>query len=93
MPRRAAGGNRARIEAALSPSLRAALRELRTLFGLGAHWEDSPLGPPFEFAAAILRAGELVAAGMAPTAALDKAAGELGLSHDTIRSRARRWSK
>jgi hypothetical protein len=92
MAKRAAPGNRDRLEAALSPTLLAALEEMRVLFDVW-DWQETPLAPGFQFAAAVLRAAELVGDGMAATAALDMAATELGLSHDTVRSWARRWSK
>ena len=93
MPKRAAPGDRARIEAALSPVLRAALEELRELFDLPDWQAVIPIGQVFQTAAAILRMAEHIRGGMAPTAALDRAADELGIERETIRYRARAWSE
>lgn len=88
--KRAAPGRRDRIEAALSPDLRAALGELCQLLKV-RDWQLTPLGPPFQAAAAVLFAAELVRDGMAPTAALEYAAAHLDLEPETLRSWARRW--
>lgn len=91
MPRRASPGDRDRIEAALSPSLRAALHELRELLDI-RDWQRSGLAAPFQTAAVVQRASEMVRGGAAPTEALLAAASELDLEPDTVKSRARRWS-
>jgi hypothetical protein len=97
MARRAAPGRRDRLEAVLAgavlpdPTLRGALEFMRELLDLH-DWQETPLAPPFQTAAAVLRAGELVAGGVAPTAALDIAAVELDLNPETLRSRVARWS-
>jgi hypothetical protein len=91
MPRRGAIGNRAAIEAALSPSLLAALEELRIL--LDVHdWRRTPLAPPFQAAACILEGARLVREGHAPGEALHVAADRLGLERETVRSWCRRWT-
>lgn len=92
MPRRAAAGNRAAIEAALSPSMLAALEELRELLDI-ADWQRSGLAAPFQTAAVIRRAEAMVRGGAAPGEAVLAAAGELGLEPDTLKSRVRRWSE
>ena len=91
MPRRAAPGHRAKLEEALSPSLRAALEEMRVLFDV-VDWRQTPLGPPFQAAAAILEAARLRRGGMSATKALHVAACRLGVEADTVRSWATRWS-
>jgi hypothetical protein len=91
VPRRAAPGNRAALEAALTPSLLAALEELRELLDLH-DWRRTPLAPPFQAAAAVLEAARLVREGYAPGDALHVAADRLGLERETVRSWARRWT-
>jgi hypothetical protein len=91
MPKRAEPGERERLEAALTPSLRAALHELRELLDVW-DWQASPLAAPFQQAAAILEAVRVVdTRAAAEKDALEVAAARLGLSADTLRSRARRW--
>jgi hypothetical protein len=90
MPKRARG-DRAAIEAALTPTLAAALQELRELLDVW-HWQATPLAPPFQAAACVIRAAELVRQGRAPGDALHAAASELGLERETVRSWARRWA-
>lgn len=89
MPRRAAPGNRDRIEAALSPTLRAALEELVELF-LVDDWQRSGLAPVFQEAAAVLEARRQEGC-LSDKDAADAAAIRLGLSPDTVRSRFRDW--
>lgn len=91
MPPRARPGERELLEKALTPSLRAALQELRVLLDVD-DWQRSPLGPPFAAVAVLLRASVLIREGVAKVAALDRAAVELGISADTVRSRVRRWA-
>jgi len=92
MPRRAAPGDEAAILAALSPSLRAALFELRELLDLD-DWQATAAGPLFQAAGAMLKAIEFARQGVAPTTALNLAADHLGLERDTVASRVRRWSE
>src|SRR5690606_26756213 len=93
MPTRAAPGDREQLEAALTPSLRAALQELRVLHDVD-DWQASPLGPPFQQAAALLRAARIVdREGCPPRMALDRAAVSLGLSPETVAARASRWPR
>jgi hypothetical protein len=90
VPRRAAPGNRAALEAALTPSLLAALEELRELLDV-VDWTRTPLAPPFQAAACILEGARLVKEGHAPGDALHVAADRLGLERETVRSWCRRW--
>lgn len=93
MPKRAAPGNRDRIEAALTPQLAAALNEMRELLDV-VNWTRTPLCAPFQQAATLLLAAKLVEAGeCCESDAIDRAAIALGLSEHTARSRARRWSE
>jgi hypothetical protein len=94
VPRRAAPGDRAAIEAALTPELRASLEELRTLLNV-ADWQEVPaLAQLFQQAACLLLAAEYVDRdGLAERDALDAAAIALDLSWNTVRSRAKRWPK
>ena len=93
MPRRAAPGDRRAIEAALGPSLRAALQELRELFDVEC-WQLSPLGPVFQVAAALLVAEGLEEReGMSRFAAITLAAVSLGLDPDAVRKRVGRWPR
>lgn len=91
MPRRATPGDEAAIRAALSPTLAAALDELRELLDI-VDFQQTTLGPPFQCAAAVLLAADLCRAGAAPGEALHEAADRLGLERETVRSWARRWS-
>lgn len=90
MPKRAAPGDRAAIEAALTPTLAAALDELRELLDV-RDWTRTPLAPPFQAAACILEGARLVREGHAPGEALHVAADRLGLERETVRSWCRRW--
>jgi hypothetical protein len=91
MPKRAEPGDGERLEAALSPSLRAALVELRELFMLH-DWQRSGIAPVFQEAACLLEAERLVrAGGISEKDAIDAAAVRLGLSGDTTRTRFRDW--
>jgi hypothetical protein len=92
MPRRAAPGNRDRIEGALTPTLRAALEELRELFDIRGDWQATGIAAPFQAAACVLLAAERVRAGEAPHSGLTAAAAHLGLSDETVRSWCVRWS-
>ena len=99
MPRRASPCRREAVEAVLrdfvlaEPTLYGALEALREIENL-FDWRDSPLGPPLEHAAVLLRAAELVqAVGCSEKDALDRAAIELGVSPDTTRTRGRDWPK
>lgn len=93
MPRTAQAANPAALEAALPPSLRAALAELKELFNVWpGGWPDTPLGPVFSQAAVLYRAREIVrSSGVGARAALLRAASELGVAYETARSRGRRW--
>lgn len=91
MPKRAAPGDRAAIEAALTPTLRAALDELRELFDI-ENWQATQLAPVFQTAAALRRAAVLVRErDMDPDDAVEEAAKEFGLRPYTIHSRCDRW--
>jgi hypothetical protein len=93
MPKRAAPGNRQRLEAALSCELRVALEQARELLNIH-DWRVSPLAAPFQQCAVVLAAARLVAAGESSEKdALDAAAISLGISPDTVRSRSRRWPR
>jgi hypothetical protein len=93
VPRRAQPGHRVAIEAALTPVLLEAVEELRELLNI-RDWQQSPLSAPFTQAAVVLAAAERVAAGeCSESDALDAAAIALGVSTDTVRSRARRWPR
>jgi hypothetical protein len=92
MPRRAAPGRRDRIEAALTPTLRSALEQLRELFDIRGDWQATGIAAPFQAAACVLLAAERVRAGEAPHSALTAAAAHLGLSDETVRSWCVRWS-
>jgi hypothetical protein len=91
MPRRASPGHRERIDGALNPVLRAALAEMCALLNIW-DWRQSPLSAPFTQAAVVLLAAQLVADGACSEKdSIDRAAIALGVSPDTVRSRARRW--
>ncbi len=92
MPRRAAPCDRAAVEAALTPALRAALLELAELLNVW-DWRFSPLAAPFEHAGVVLAAVELVRRGVAEKDAVAAASIELGISPETSRSRGRRWPR
>jgi hypothetical protein len=94
MPKRARPGNRGALEAALTPSLLAALDELREL--LNVHdWRTVPaVAATFTQAAVVLRAAQMVEAGVCSEKdAIDHASIALGVSPDTVRSRAKRWHR
>lgn len=93
MPRRAQHGHRGRLEAALTPTLLAALEELRELLNIH-DWQDSVLCAPFQQSAVVLSAANMVAGGVCSAKdALEHAAIALGVSADTTRSRAKRWPR
>lgn len=97
MPKRPAPGDRDKIEAVLAAyhlppgaTLLDALNALQELADV-ANWQSTPHAAVFQHAAAILRALELHRAGMAPAEAVQRAAIQLGLQPDTVRSWLRRW--
>jgi hypothetical protein len=92
MPRRAKGGNRQRIEAALPADLRDALHELRALLNI-SDWLASPLGPVFSAAAVVEMSVSLTRSGTAPHTALERSCAFLDLAPDTVRSWLRRWPR
>ena len=98
MPRRAAPGDRAAIEAVLArtplpeATLLDALELLREISNI-RDWRLSPLADAFTHTAIVLRAAELVQGGMAVKDAADSASRELGVSPETTRSRGRRWPR
>lgn len=92
MPRRAASGDRRAIEAALSPSLRAALEDLREILNVD-DWQLSPLGPVFQATAVTMVADRLEQEGASPTPALELASFALGMPPTTSRDRASRWPR
>jgi hypothetical protein len=92
MPRRARPGNRAALEGALTPTLASALGELRELLNIMDWRTVSAVAAVFGQAAVVLHASEMVEAGVCSEKdAIDAAAIALGVSPDTVRSRARRW--
>jgi hypothetical protein len=81
------------MERALTPTLAAALGELRELMNI-MDWRQSPLAGPFTQAAILLLAAELVAErGYSESEAVDAAAIRCGVSPETARSRAKRWPR
>lgn len=99
MPPRAEPGDREKIEAALGPALRAALRTLRGILGVpAAGWQRIPdLDRLFSTAAAVRLAAQLREEEengvRTATEALERASIALGLSPDTVHARLRRWDE
>jgi hypothetical protein len=93
VPPRATPGDRAALERALGPELRATLRRLEELLGLRpGGWQRSALGPVFTQAAVLLESARLqVEEGMKETPSLKEAARSLGVRVETVRSRSRAW--
>lgn len=97
MGKRAAPGDRDRIEAELAaieleePTLLGAFRLLGNLLGI-ADWQLSPLNAVMSQAAAALLAWRLTQTGeSSKTDAMQAAAHRLGLKHETCRDREKRW--
>ena len=81
--------DRAAVEAALPPRLRAALVELCELLGVRRDgWHRTPLEPMFTAAAAVALAARIRAeSGLSLARAADRAASLLGLTRDQVRYR------
>jgi hypothetical protein len=87
------------VEAALPDDLYATLVRLCALFevpcgpaagGLRS-WQGTPLQEVFETASVVGRVEELMGAGVARSVAERRAAAELGVPWDTVRTRLLRW--
>jgi hypothetical protein len=92
MPKRAAHADAARLEAALSPVWRAALREAREVCALGEYWQAAEqLQVVATHVGALQLAARLVAGGVTEDLALEHAAAHLGIPVETVRTRQRRW--
>ena len=92
MPARARPADPDRLLAELSPTWQAALLEARETCALGPHWQAcEQLQVVVTHVAALQLAARFAAAGIAEDVALERAAGELGISADSIRTRQRRW--
>ena len=70
-----------------------ALEALRELMDVSDWQEVASVAAVFQQTACLLRAAEYVNDGMATKDARDRAAIEFDLSWDTVRARAKRWSK
>lgn len=94
MPVRARPGDRAAVEAALTPSLRAALEEACRLLEVRPDgWQATPLQQVFETCAVLLEAARIRAARRCSARnALESAATRLGVPALTVRNRTDRWS-
>ncbi len=95
MAKHAAAKYQDRVEAALSPTLRAAIEEIGELCGLGdGAAEIQSIEVTFTTAAAAKLARRLEEEeGLSRRKAIEEAAGMVGLDPDTLRSRLEKWPR